>query len=381
MGLSEKLFIKRTVVGAITGLLLILMSISSVGTVAKADGNSSKDSIKVNIMTYNIQAGIGQDNGILDLERIAEQVQKTDADVIGLQEVDNHWSERSDFQDQAKELAEILDMEYEFAANLDKSPAEGQTHNRQYGTAILSKYPILDSQNYKLTKLYEDREQRGLLEAQIDIEGVETWFYVTHLDHHGDAVERGQQVKDVIELTENHDNKILVGDMNATPEAPELESLFNNYKDAWSTLHDSDGFTFRSDNPEKRIDYILTSPDIQINSSEVIHSLASDHFPVTANITLQPGEHPLQSDGLKKLVRYLDEEGVITNSQTTHSLKVHLDATDHYENKNSKSKVIKHLKGFKSLLEYHHQNGTMTDEAYRKLNERTDYLMYKWENK
>jgi endonuclease/exonuclease/phosphatase (EEP) superfamily protein YafD len=46
------------------------------------------------VLTYNIHHGVGED-GVLDLERIARVIADSGADVIGLQEVDRHWSART----------------------------------------------------------------------------------------------------------------------------------------------------------------------------------------------------------------------------------------------------------------------------------------------
>lgn len=78
------------------------------------------------VATYNIHHGAGADE-VLDLERIARVVKDTGADVVGLQEVDRHWSSRSNFVDQANWLAERLDMHVAYGANLDLEPAQVAT--------------------------------------------------------------------------------------------------------------------------------------------------------------------------------------------------------------------------------------------------------------
>ena len=55
-------------------------------------------------VSYNIHHEVGED-GALDPGRISEVIRAAGADVVALQEVDRHWSERSDFADQASELA------------------------------------------------------------------------------------------------------------------------------------------------------------------------------------------------------------------------------------------------------------------------------------
>lgn len=350
------------------------------GSMVAAENSSSdleEKSLQMKVMTYNIRHGEGMD-GKLDLERIAEQIRQSNADIIGLQEVDNHWSERSDFKNQAKELAEMLDMHYVFGPNLNYPPEEGQAHNHQYGTAILSKYPILDSKNYKLTKLTDDEEQRGLLEAQVYVAGGEVWFYVTHTSHLSSNV-RARQVEDIVEITSRHNNNVLVGDLNATPNATEMQSLFQIYTDVWSVNHDGLGYTYPADSPTKRIDYVLTSPRLNVSSSQVNHSLASDHLPLVADITIKPGENPLHADGMTKLIEYFEETGLITNKGAVHSLIMHLKTVSHFEGKNLPQKVVKHLNGFQTLINQQKKNQLISDEVYQKLKRDAAYLINKWQ--
>src|SRR5699024_3745911 len=109
-------------------------------------------------------------------------------------------------------------------------------------------------------------------------------------------------VEEMLGIISEHDHNILVGDMNAEPDAPELAPLFQTFQDAWASIHDSPGYTFRADDPVTTIDYILLSPDIEIQSSQVIDSLASDHFPVVANLILTTEEYPCNASGMKTRV-------------------------------------------------------------------------------
>ena len=71
-------------------------------------------------------------------------------------------------------------MHYTYAPNLDRDPLNPGEHRRQYGTAVLSKYPIIYSKNHPLTKI-GNTEQRGLLETTINIKGHHVKVYNTHL--------------------------------------------------------------------------------------------------------------------------------------------------------------------------------------------------------
>ena len=81
-------------------------------------------------MTYNIHVGVGMDKK-LDLQRIADVINKERPDLVGLQEVDR-GVKRTEGKDEIVELAAMTRMDYAFAHNLDYQGG-------QYGVAILSR--------------------------------------------------------------------------------------------------------------------------------------------------------------------------------------------------------------------------------------------------
>ncbi|WP_087972244.1 endonuclease/exonuclease/phosphatase family protein [Oceanobacillus rekensis] len=268
---------KKTVVGLALSILVVFSLTSNVF----ADDYGQEVDVKV--MSYNIYHGVGQD-GKLDLPRIAKVIQDADADIIGLQEVDRFYGDRSDFQDQTRELAKLLGYHYVYGANLNLEPAEGQEENRQYGTGILSKYPIIDSENIYLSSF--GNEQRGLLRTKINVRGVQMNFFNTHLGLN--APERNKQVEEIIEVKSSfEDPSVLVGDLNAEPNSEEFQLLLNkgNFVDTFSEVENSN--TFPVVDPMKRIDYILTSPDIKFTNPEVIYTEASDHLPLVTELTIR----------------------------------------------------------------------------------------------
>jgi endonuclease/exonuclease/phosphatase family metal-dependent hydrolase len=88
---------------------------------------------------------------------------------------------------------------------------------------------------------------------------------------------------------------IMMGDFNATPDAPELAPLLgreSGWTDAWSAAGTgSNGMTIPAApdrEPERRIDYIATNAASRVIGCEVRITpetrLASDHFPVIADL-------------------------------------------------------------------------------------------------
>ncbi|WP_129666272.1 endonuclease/exonuclease/phosphatase family protein [Phytoactinopolyspora endophytica] len=241
---------------------------------------------EIRAMSFNIHHGVGVDDR-LDLQRVADLIEDEDADVVGLQEVDRHHSERSDFVDQAGWLAKELNMHVVYGANIDRDPLNPGEPRRQYGTAILSNSPIISWDNTYLPK-YEGHEQRGLLRARVVVRGVPVQVYNTHLQHN-DADERVEQAEAIKELIGTPDDSVvLLGDLNATPDAPEIKTLVDELVDAWEEAGVGDGYTYPVEDPNRRIDYVLSSDDVVARSAAVVTTDASDHLPVHADLLL-PG--------------------------------------------------------------------------------------------
>ncbi|QDP97376.1 metal-dependent hydrolase [Microlunatus elymi] len=236
---------------------------------------------ELTVMSFNIHHGEGTDD-VLSLSRIAEVIKI--ADVIGLQEVDRHYGERSDNADQAAELAALLGYHVVFGANIDDDPPADGEPRMQYGTAILSRHPILSWSNDRLTGSAED-EPRGLLRATIDVDGTEFGFANVHLAVESDAARRAQ-AEQIIGLIDHDRPSVLVGDFNAEPDAPELTSLIAALSDTWSG--DGDPSTYPSDQPMERIDLILSTPAVRTVAARIVDSdpTASDHRPVLARIII-----------------------------------------------------------------------------------------------
>ncbi|MFU0800654.1 MAG: hypothetical protein ACFWUE_08360 [Xylanivirga thermophila] len=254
----------------------------------------------IRIMNYNIRTGIGID-GVYDLKRTLQVIRESGADIVGLTEVDVNFSDRSNFDNQVAILSKELDM-YSFYGHIyDMDPTEEGKPRRKYGMAILSKYPIVDSTNHEITRLSTQGKDPiptpmpGFPEAKINVNGNMLYFHVTHLDYRGDPIVREMQVDDMLNIySEIAGPKILVGDLNALPDAPELVPLFEYLNDSWDLTGEGEGYTFPVDNPHKRIDYILTSTKIEVVNAEVIDADASDHSPVIVDIKLQEiGEQDL----------------------------------------------------------------------------------------
>src|SRR5690625_1439848 len=267
------------------GILLILFA----GIAVTSCGRASQDPIELRVMSYNIAAGFG------DIYGIAEVIAEQQPDLVALQEVDVHWGERSYFEDQVRFLERKLNMNSYFGEIYSfESEAEGDPP-RQFGLAILSKPVIKDQNNHLLSRLStQSPDQRltklpGFPEITLEVDGTTLHFFNTHLDYRGDPAIRIAQVEETLQILESITGPaILAGDLNARPGADELQPLFSRLSDVWA-VNDSEkepGYTFPSDQPDRRIDYILHSGQFQVKRAFTVDTQASDHLPVVADLLL-----------------------------------------------------------------------------------------------
>ena len=155
----------------------------------------------IRIGSYNIKHGADAN---LDLSIIGNVIKTNGLDIVGIQEVD-FKTKRSNGMDQPKLLSMYADMPYYIFV-----PAINY-QGGQYGTLILSKYPIISSEVIPLESW--DKEGRALGHAVIDIEGFKFDFFNTHLSYE-DKTLRGLQFAEVSEKTKACENFILTGDFN-----------------------------------------------------------------------------------------------------------------------------------------------------------------------
>lgn len=255
--------------------LLVLLLLISVPTQLE-----EKDS-SLTVITYNIHHAKGIDNNV-DIQRIADVINQSNADIVALQEVDINTN-RSGNIDMVAILSELTNLPFTtFGKNLNYEGGK-------YGNAILSKYPIKEINNFQFENI--SGEQRGILTGIISVNQSDILFLNTHLDHTGnDDSERILYINKIIEeiIPSYSETKtiLLAGDLNDIPGSKTYQKTSNVLKDAWKESGEGDGFTIPVKNSNRRIDYIFYSGNIESIKSTVLYSEASDHLPVVVRFML-----------------------------------------------------------------------------------------------
>jgi len=166
----------------------------------------------------------------------------------------------------------------------------GPTADPFWGNAILSRYPILAYSRYDLPP----RDLfilRGFIVALIDLgDGQKIKVIDTHFHHlEGQTDIRQLQSGAILSYINSIDNNniVLLGDLNAEISEKEISMLYQaSLMDVARKMNPELAYTFTSDNPHRRIDYIFVSYDLRNRTSDVQvpSSTASDHLPVIAVI-------------------------------------------------------------------------------------------------
>lgn len=222
---------------------------------------------KLKVMTFNIRS-VEPD---FNVQPHIDLVKKEKLDIIAYQEVETRTS-RMDKRDLVLEIAAATGMFVYFAPAYKKGSGE-------YGNAILSKYPIIESEYVELPifKEHNGSDQRvGLLAKLLLPNGIKLNLICVHLDHKIDRNYSYAQLKPALkpELFDKKTPMILTGDFNVGKGNGSL--LYNKLLEEFDN---NDVGTF--------VDFIFTYPKGKWKTikAQVLYGVRlSDHQPVVSTI-------------------------------------------------------------------------------------------------
>ena len=230
------------------------------------------------IMSFNTQHCLNYVERKIDFEIMARAITEIDADVVGLNEMRGDGV-LADYTDQTGALSALTGIQNSyFAKAIDVGGVKAP-----YGNALLSKYRIVSKETILVpdpdpkNESFRNYETRCLLKARLSC-GITVM--VIHFGLNPDEQENA--VKTVMENLEG-ERCVLMGDFNVTPDSKILDPIREKMVDT-ASVFDCEKFSFPSDTPRKKIDYIFVTPDATIVSADIPVTVASDHRPHTAEI-------------------------------------------------------------------------------------------------
>ena len=213
----------------------------------------------------------------------------------------------------AKKDPEVVAMQEYFVGELDIAASFPHKYikiiaeSAEFGLAILSKYPIINSGSLD----FPSRTNNNAIFADIVIQEDTLRFINVHLQSYGTKpvidsidekkhakkvflgmgrtfVQQEQQMELVLQVMQESPYKVVVlGDFNNTAYSYIYRKLKSEgLEDAYKEAGNGFGRTFDFDYFPLRIDFILVEEVLDITAFETFEVPYSDHFPIMANIRL-----------------------------------------------------------------------------------------------
>lgn len=84
-------------------------------------------------------------------------------------------------------------------------------------------------------------------------------------------------------------------------------------------------------------------------------------------------------EDIKELVEQYEQDDAFENEKNVDQLQRHLTAVSHYEKQEDTEKVVKHMYGFKDLLDHQKENSLISEKAYDSLANASEIMIEKWD--
>lgn len=240
-------------------------------------------------LLYNIRYGTGANRGKLldgylgrtahNLEAITEYIRATDADIVGLLEVDG-GTYRSGGVNQARYIADRLGHYHSYRGKYgDGSFAGALPIFKKQGNAFIVKDRIHNERFHYFKK--------GMKRLVIELELKDFNIYLVHLAL-GFKTRREQLKELAMQINENKRPLVLAGDFNPFRGEKELEWFLD--VTGLKKARKQPIFTYPSWKPGKQLDYIFHSPEIEVSEIMAGNVMYSDHLPLVCEFALRDAQ-------------------------------------------------------------------------------------------
>lgn len=241
------------------------------------------------VITFNIAHGRGMD-GIIDIERQANLIDKYKPDIVFLQEIDM-YTKRAGDTNQIREFSGKVYLPYcSMETNIT-------LEDGYYGDGIISRFPISFSTNYLMPLTDLNHEQRGILCNRISLGTAKINLFSVHLSTYEDErILASKELMRIIKKIDKDEIIIVGGDFNVgvtrlgkgkytyeKRDEYEEYTILNKYLNKIENNED----TWFSKLGQGCIDTIFYSKNITLNKFETIDvNGVSDHNAIYAEFNI-----------------------------------------------------------------------------------------------
>jgi len=251
---------KLSIIAILFGLTIVGIAINTANPSPPAGSVSS-----LTVFTYNIQQGVNE-TGQKNLDAQIALIKEVDPDIIALQECDTARISLGN-TDIVRYFADRL-TGFNFYSYYGPKTVTGT-----YGTAVLSRYPIISAQS---VFTFSDKDEIGTVEVQIQVGDEIFYVYCNHPDGSDEAMLT--HITTLMDRIGSKNKVIAMGDYNFREYEAFYTIINSTLQDAWLTKWptgiDDNGLSIDIEN---RIDYIFLSNDFNITDARYITDPQSDH--------------------------------------------------------------------------------------------------------
>ena len=248
--------------------------------------------IELTVATFNLHEGgyhelAASGTKSPDFTKIGDDILQNEIDVVAFQEIDCK-TRRNFGQDTLKVIAEYLESKtgqkyyYEYGvatttyyetADPDRRIEAGTTGT--IGVGVLSKYPIKEANEYKMT-VNNSANNCVLLETVIEVEGENFVFYSSHNDQ---GVIK-TQLAEIYAQAKKHSHYIVAGDFNW--------HVWQDFDDAFpnTTKANNAGTNIVTTKNGQMFDNIIFSENIVGSNAHAIDTGHTDHFLLISDVII-----------------------------------------------------------------------------------------------
>jgi len=305
--LRRKIYILLSVVSIIGGWSALNNTVGF-----RASGNDAPkpaDTNSIRVMTYNVHnfKRYGSKNDISTKHEILDIISRERPDIIGIQEFYTRKHGQYDMRDS---IVKIMGPGYYYFEPVIFNTTEA------IGIAIFSKFPLTGHGLIRFTERASENEciyidvkkgNRQFRFYSVHLQSIrfdpEDYKYINGITHEGKAdmssarrlgsklktafIKRSSQVVKIKQhAAQCLSPYIISGDFNDTPESYAVNEMNKGLKNAFREKGSGFGRTYNGNFPNYQIDYIMASPQFNIQSYQVIEKTLSDHYPVRSDVIL-----------------------------------------------------------------------------------------------
>jgi endonuclease/exonuclease/phosphatase family metal-dependent hydrolase len=295
---------------ALHGVLILLMLVR-MNPFDRLEGDRIAATDTLSVLSFNVPRWWGYEMPAKTVE-MSRFVQRTDPDVIGLQEADVVYHTEVPYVRAAPYVAILYDSLGYYTIGQEST---GATWTPQ---PVLSKHRVVRQQEFKLSPSPRDTSYTYVTRTQIRWNGRPFALYNVHLRTFGekkpwrdermpyfalgnllpylrqyrDAYRvRAWEVEEIVKMVEQEELPVvLCGDLNSTPNNWVHGRLTDVLRDAFGEEGTGWGMTYHSRLPVVRIDYVFVSKEWDVLSARVLDAQLSDHLPLLVELRLKPDE-------------------------------------------------------------------------------------------